>query len=672
MAYDGYQNNSAPFYQPGNANQMNPNEHCASSYTPPYPSQYGPERLNMPQPQIPPPLQANPYAEVQPSPPQPNNWQQPYDGRINEAVNSAFHKADTSTYLSPEVLTQITANVIQQLKETGLENLQSGQYQPRQPPPRPPKQWATETHATYSNDIASSPGMATQDTSASSPHVTYENPAYQPRPPSSMGYSGSPHPQARTSPAPPPERRGSPASQMSEHSQRMESRPKPPSREATVTELTTLERIWGTLFEDGKPTRKLSQFLRGVAVHLIEDYEPKNSLVILPTKLQKFYEDTKVPGDYYPWKYIFDDETSHVSRLFREVRAEHHLVQEENQLRERPYIPGLTPRGFETWATLMIQVNPETEYKRLQKAVLNMPISNPDNRKERFPKEIPQSLFPFEKIRKTELQGEVKEFIKEHCSVDLDKELEKFKAHHEGSTTSTAASGPSHSERERKPYQASVSTVVDSDDEELNTPSRPIERQRKPYTAHPGGGKEYDGFQEPAHRHTSSFSTGSIPRDTLVPSEPRVSESQGLDPTYFRPSSTQPPSASMGRSRSPPRGSRVGSEYRHSDGDLLGHNGSSGHGVDDKYYYRTSASTSIGDMHEDDRFYRGASRDDDQRLYESLREREREREKNKYNDYLPHRSSWDGEEGYYRDTLGNQGDPVESGSGYDYKTYIYK
>lgn len=366
---------------------------------------------------------------------------------------------------------------------------------------------------------------------------------------------------------------------------------------------------------------------------------------------------------------IFDDETSHVSRLFREVRAEHHLVQDENQLRERPYIPGLTPRGFETWATLMIQVNPETEYKRLQKAVLNMPISNPDNRKERFPKEIPQSLFPFEKILKPELREEIKEFIKEHCSVDLDKEFEKFKAHHEGSATSAAASGPSYSERERKPYQASVSTVVDSDEEELDTPSRPIERQRKPYTAHPGGGKEYGDIQEPNHRHTSSFSGGSIPRDTLTSSEPRVSEYQGLDPTYVRPSTAQPPSTTVRRQGSPPRGSRVGSEYIHSEGDLLGYNGSSGYGVDDIYNYRPGASTSTGDILEDNRFYRDASRDEDQRLYESLRERERERdrEKNKYNDYLPHRSSWDGEEGYYRDALGSQGGP-----GYDYKTYTYK
>jgi hypothetical protein len=34
-------------------------------------------------------------------------------------------------------------------------------------------------------------------------------------------------------------------------------------------EMTTLERIWGKLFEDGKPTKRLGQFLRGIAMHLV-------------------------------------------------------------------------------------------------------------------------------------------------------------------------------------------------------------------------------------------------------------------------------------------------------------------------------------------------------------------------------------------------------------------
>lgn len=33
----------------------------------------------------------------------------------------------------------------------------------------------------------------------------------------------------------------------------------------------------------------------------IEDYPPGNTIVIVPDKLQKFYADTNVPGDPYPW-----------------------------------------------------------------------------------------------------------------------------------------------------------------------------------------------------------------------------------------------------------------------------------------------------------------------------------------------------------------------------------
>ncbi|KAE8145444.1 hypothetical protein BDV25DRAFT_133778 [Aspergillus avenaceus] len=669
MAYDAYQNGSAPYSQMGNANQMNPNEYRPTSYSPPYPSQYGPERLNMPHPQVPPAPPTNPYPE---SLPQVNHWQHPPDGRINDAVNSAFHKADTTAYLSPDVLSQITANVIQQLKGTGLENVPSDQYQPPQPPPRPPKQWAPGVSPSFSNEFVSSPSMATQDASASSPHVAYEHATYQPRP-SSTGYAGSPHLQPKMSPVTPLERRGSPASQMSDHSQRMDSRPKPPSRDATVTELTTLEKIWGKFFEDGKPTERLSQFLRGIAVHLIEDYPPPNTLVVTPKKLQKFYDDTKVSSDPYPWQDIFDDRTSSISRLFREIEAEHHLVQEDGKLNERPDLPGLTPRGFERWATLMIQAHPEREYKRLQKAVLNMPISNPDNRKERFPKEIPRRLFP--EAPNLPLREEMNQYIMRHCGVDLppvsDEEVRKENAPRESSTTSATEATPSFSERERKPYQASVSAVLDDEDEDEDAPApaRPIERQRKPYSAQPGGGKKYDEAGEFTRRHRSSFSTGSFSRDGPAPPSPRLSEPQGLDSAYSRASTAQRPMSTVDPSRSPSRGAKPGGDYRHSESDLLGHNGSLRYTGTD-HYPSSSMSAIPGDIIEDSRRYRDASRDENHRLYETLREREREREKNRYQDYLPQRSSWAGDEDYYRSALGSKGGSV-SGDGYDYKTFGY-
>lgn len=48
------------------------------------------------------------------------------------------------------------------------------------------------------------------------------------------------------------------------------SRPSQPTRMPTLDELTPLDRTWGQLFdEDGAPTVRLSQFLRGLANHLV-------------------------------------------------------------------------------------------------------------------------------------------------------------------------------------------------------------------------------------------------------------------------------------------------------------------------------------------------------------------------------------------------------------------
>ncbi|KAH8427537.1 uncharacterized protein LDX57_005250 [Aspergillus melleus] len=369
---------------------------------------------------------------------------------------------------------------------------------------------------------------------------------------------------------------------------------------------------------------------------------------------------------------IFDDRTSSISRLFREVEAEHHLVQ--NKLNERPDIPGLTPRGFERWATLMIRAHPKKEYERLKKAVLNMPISNPDNKKERFPKEIPRRLFPETPV--LPLREEVDQFIIKHCGVDLppitDEEVKQAAAHRHKPSTSSSASGTesaSVSERERKPkpYQASVSAVVDDDDEDKEIPPQPIERQRKPYTAQPGGGKNYEEKKTSGHRHTQSFSGGSIPKESLGGHGHKQSEAYSQDPLYSRGASRP----FGGRSRSP---SRVNaSDYRHSESDLLQSN-SGLYGTSPGGYYGSGAGTLTGDILEDNRRRRELEREDeDLRLYESLREREKEREKSKYNDHFPARSSWSNDEDFYRGMLGGQGGgPVGGSSGYDYKSYGFK
>lgn len=88
---------------------------------------------------------------------------------------------------------------------------------------------------------------------------------------------------------------------------------------------------------------------------------------------------------------IFSSHSSRISRVYRSLCVEHHLIQ--NDPGKKPQIPGLTPTGFARWMALMIQAFPDQEFDRLRKIVQNMPISNPDTN-ERFPRDLSRRLFP--------------------------------------------------------------------------------------------------------------------------------------------------------------------------------------------------------------------------------------------------------------------------------------
>lgn len=365
-----------------------------------------------------------------------------------------------------------------------------------------------------------------------------------------------------------------------------------------------------------------------------------------------------MPSDTYPWQGtleliateassncgpldIFDDRTSSISRMLREFEVEHHLVQEK--FHERPDIPALTPRGFQQWETIMIQAHPEREYKRLQKAVLNMPINNPDDRKERFPKEIPEQLFS--EIPNLELREVVEHSIMKHCHVELpeitDEEIanvaERRAQASANSAKHAAESGPSATERGRQPHSTPPPAVVDDNEEESVSPN-PIERERQPYSAHPGAGRVYDEARTSSRRHAGSFS------------KRRPSDGHSHEPPYPRAGGTAAHRFTKGRrSRS---SSRV-NPYRHSEGDLLDHDGRHRHAgtpPTGEYYFDPAKSSIPGDFADDSRRHRDLDQDaEDMRFQDSLREREREREKSKYHhDHLPHRSSWVDGEDYYR------------------------
>lgn len=173
---------------------------------------------------------------------------------------------------------------------------------------------------------------------------------------------------------------------------------------------------------------------------------------------------------------------SALSKIYRDMRCQHHFIQEH--LAEQPCIPALTPEGFQEWMTAMILACPDTEYERLAKAVLDMPISNADDRRERFPKELPRRLFP----QSENLQAQ------QRCAAALSAEgvgpLRKAPSFPPPPPKSQNTSA--NLERERNPYGSQPEQKSFGSEDDFESTSVPIERQRKPYAATPGGGKLYD------------------------------------------------------------------------------------------------------------------------------------------------------------------------------------
>ena len=98
---------------------------------------------------------------------------------------------------------------------------------------------------------------------------------------------------------------------------------------------------------------------------------------------------------------MFDDETSSISRLYRKLECEHHLVQADSV--ERPDIPALTPAGFERWMTFEILTDPDGAYQRLSQSIKDLPIFNPDNARIDLSKIIQRENFPTEPDTKIHL-----------------------------------------------------------------------------------------------------------------------------------------------------------------------------------------------------------------------------------------------------------------------------
>ncbi|EKG21716.1 hypothetical protein MPH_00936 [Macrophomina phaseolina MS6] len=404
---------------------------------------------------------------------------------VYEAVNNAFDKSGTASQLDPDLVAQITEEVRKQVIDT-LKS--SGQLPPQgKPASKPSYPPGSPTSATASyppRDVYTPPSPTRHESiyssgGSSSPEPPPQDPYFR----SDGKERDGPRPKfgaARTTSSLTSDH-GSQYGSASQHSANAPPTQRPPvQRHLTDVEETAIEKTWRPLFDaDGQPTPRLSQFLRGLALHLIDDYEPKHTLVVTPTKMRKFYEETRTQDEIYPWSTIFGTlSNAAISKMYRDLRCSHHLVQEKTD--EVPNVPGLTPAGFKTWMTLMIQGHPDIEFDRLAKAVMHMPISNADDVKERFPKELPRRLFP----RVENLQA------RQRCAAAISSS---------GNIPIRTPTFPPPPPTQPPPSSYSLysgdakETAVASDSE--NEPvSIPIERERKPYVAREGTGKRYGDF----------------------------------------------------------------------------------------------------------------------------------------------------------------------------------
>jgi hypothetical protein len=321
---------------------------------------------------------------------------------------------------------------------------------------------------------------------------------------------------------------------------------------------TPLEKFWQPLFDNGNPTMRLSQFLRGLALHLIDDYDPKGSLVVTPDKMLQFLNETRVGEEHYPWQIIFGGKMTPVSisLMFQKLLCQHHLVQD--RFNRAPTVPGLTPHGFDWFMTCLIQAHPDTEYERLAKAVMHMPISNADNKAERFPKELSRRLLP----PKGSIQAE------QRLISSLDHEPQVFATLKGYSHMPPPPPNPpptqSFNDHSNNQYSQSSQRSNAFDDEDLAGPSSvQIERERKPYTAKEGTGKQYaEGKPNPTPYRgdpaqgsgtRSSRTNSGVPQQAMYTGSSGPSEPVNIPTRHAHRMSTSqvpPPMANGGYSRS--------------------------------------------------------------------------------------------------------------------------
>ena len=200
---------------------------------------------------------------------------------LGEAASSAFPHAEPHAQVHPELIAQITANVISQLKTTKLDSVSASvPANVRYPPPPPPPQPAPAPAPAPPGQRAAPLSPSTDSVASPPPYPPNLHTPPSPYTQAELPRTGSPRSQPpilQPNPMYPREFVGAPFqddgkthSPLSENSESGYTRPRGPTRLSTGREETTLEKIWGQLFdEECNPTARLGQLLRGLAIHIV-------------------------------------------------------------------------------------------------------------------------------------------------------------------------------------------------------------------------------------------------------------------------------------------------------------------------------------------------------------------------------------------------------------------
>ncbi|KAL2179846.1 uncharacterized protein P884DRAFT_283046 [Thermothelomyces heterothallicus CBS 202.75] len=328
-------------------------------------------------------------------------------------------------------------------------------------------------------------------------------------------------------------------------------------------ELSAIDRKWGILFDqNGVPTKRWEQVIRGICNYLVAEYMPQNSLVVTPEKMAAFYSHHKLDVEVFPFAEIFrnrrDVPPVRLAELYQQLACEYYLVPAEPKA--RPTVPGLTLAGWTRWMTIVTRAYPAEEAQRLDKVVAALPINADsllDGKPERLPKQISRHLLPERPNRESRVA--VKDALRAHFEA-----IQQFPSRKTPSSANppnpnsysgrrASVSGPVSPRTRYRPSDIPSPPCSQTDDD--SDEHHHYHHRRR--TADRDSDRGDRGYRDGAGHLRTYGSSGAAHRDAPLPFHP------SLAATALSSSSSRPPLSSRRRSSPPLPADRNSSDYRH-------------------------------------------------------------------------------------------------------------